>query len=221
MTNSPYCNQFKSCGRNVRIANDVFIEHPECFEIGDDVTIHTGTQFLGAPAEARIGSDVTFQPRCHVLGTGSRFIVEDHVEFKIGVFVEVGNWESSFVEIGHHSHFAPYGILYGWGGLKIGPYCNIAAHVVLATVGHHDEIVDRPMSLTGEKVGPITLVEDIWVAANSTICAKTTIAKGCVIAANSVLTKSTEPMGIYAGVPARFLRAREKRGAALPREEGR
>lgn len=92
---------------------------------------------------------------------------------------------------------------------KIGPYRNVAAHFVLATVGHHDEIIDRPMALTGEKAGPITLVEDVWVGANVTICANTTVAKGCVIAANAVLTRDASiPMGLYAGVPVRFLRPR-------------
>lgn len=205
---SPYLSQFKKCGENVQIAPDVLIEHPECFEIGSHVTIHTGTQIIGRPREARIGSHVTFHPRCYLNGAPGRFVVEDHVEFYTGVYMGLGNWETSFIEIGHHSHFAPYGVLYGWGGLKIGPYCNIAAHVVLATVGHHEEITDRPMALTGEKAGPITLVEDVWIAANATVCAHTTIAKGCVIAANAVVTRDTEPMGIYAGIPAKFLRKR-------------
>lgn len=208
MENSPYLGQFKSCGQNVRIAPSVFIEHPECFEVGNDVTIHAGTHIIGRPQVARIGSQVTFHPNCYLNGSPGRFIIEDHVEFYPGVYMGLGNWESSFIEIGHHSHFAPYGVLYGWGGLKIGPYCNVAAHVVLATVGHHDEILDRPMALTGEKAGPITLVEDVWIAANATICAHTTVAKGCVIAANAVVTQDTEPWGIYAGIPAKLLRMR-------------
>lgn len=210
MTDSPYLSRFKSCGKNVRIAPDVHIEHPECFEVGDDVTLHSGVQIIGSPKVARIGSNVTFHPRCYLNGSPGRLIIDDHVEFYIGVYMGLGNWDSSFIEIGHHCHFAPYGVLYGWGGLKIGPYCNIAAHVVLATVGHHDEITDKPMSLTGEKAGPITLVEDVWIAANATICAHTVLAKGCVIAANAVVTRDTEPMGIYAGIPARFLRRRDQ-----------
>jgi acetyltransferase-like isoleucine patch superfamily enzyme len=80
---------------------------------------------------------------------------------------------------------------------------------VFATVGHHDEITDKPMAFSGEKAGPITLVEDIWVGANCTITANTTIARGCVIGANAVVTKDCEePFSVYAGVPARRLRAR-------------
>lgn len=209
MDSSPYLQRFKQCGQNVRIHPSAYIEHPEVLEVGDNVTIHAGFNLIGKPAIAHIGSNVTFHPNCYLNGSPGRLWIDDHVEFYTGVYMGLGNWDSSFIEIGHHSHFAPYGILYGWGGLKIGPYCNIAGHVVMATVGHRAEVTDQPMALTGEKAGPITLIEDVWVAANSTICANTTIAKGCVIAANSVLTKdASEPMSIYAGVPAKFLRKR-------------
>lgn len=205
---SGYRERFKSCGANVRIEEDVVIAHPEQFEVGDNVVIGGGTQILGRPGRVEIGDDVTFGPRCHIVGSPDRLVIGDHVEFFVGVFMGLGDLPTSFVEIGHHSHFAPYGILYGWGGLTIGAYVNVAAHVVMATVGHHDEITDVPMALSGEKAGPITIGEDVWIAANATICANTTIAEGCVIAANAVVTRNTEPMGVYGGVPARLIRPR-------------
>ncbi|MFV2067678.1 MAG: hypothetical protein ACC645_11935 [Pirellulales bacterium] len=206
MTN--YLNRFKSCGNNVVVAPDAIIEHPEVMEVGDDVTFMRGFHMTGKPLACRIGSHVAFHPNCFVQGSPSRFVVEDHVEFFPGNYLSLGEWATSFVEIGHHCHFAPYCVIYGWGGLTIGPYCNIAAHTVFATVGHHDEITDRPMALTGEKAGPIRLVEDVWIAANVTVTANTTIARGCVVGANAVVTRDTEPMGVYAGVPARRIRDR-------------
>ena len=35
-----------------------------------------------------------------------------------------------------------------------------------------------------------------------------TIAKGCVIGANAVVTKDTEPLGIYVGIPAKKIKNR-------------
>ncbi len=203
-----YLHQFKSCGKNVVIAPDAVIAHPECIECGDNVTIMSGFHLIGEPAVCRIGSDITFYPNCFIQGSLGKFVVGDHVQFFPGTYISLGDWKTSFVEIGHHSHFAPNCVLYGWGGLSIGAYCNIAAHAVFATVGHHDEITDRPMALTGEKAGPITLEEDVWVAANVTITANVTIATGCVIGANAVITCDTTPMGVYAGVPAKRLRDR-------------
>jgi acetyltransferase-like isoleucine patch superfamily enzyme len=204
---SNYLKQLRTCGQNVTIAEDAFIEHPEAVELGDNVTLMSGFHLLGRPRECRVGANVTFYPNCFVQGAG-RLVVDEHVEFFPGTYISIGKWESSFVEIGHHCHFAPNCVLYGWGGLRLGAYCNIAAHTVFATVGHHDEITDRPMSLTGEKAGPITLEDDVWVAANVTIAANTRIAHGCVIGANAVVTRDTEPMGLYVGVPARRLRDR-------------
>ncbi len=200
---SSYLKRFKSCGENVVVADDAIIEHPEVMEVGDCVTFMRGFQMIGQPRVCQIGSHVEFYPNCFVQGSPGKFIIEDHVTFFPGNYVSLGDYERSFVRVGHHSHFAPNCVLYGWGGLDIGPYCNIAAHTVFATVGHHHEITDKPMALTGERTGPITLVEDIWIAANVTVTANTTIAKGCVIGANAVVAKDTEPMGIYMGVPAR------------------
>ncbi len=206
-----YRKQFKSCGQNVQIADDVYIEHPESLEVGDRVNFMRGFHMIGQPQVARIGSDVTFYPNCFIQGSPGRFVIQDHVGFFPGNYISLGDWDDSFVEIGHHSHFAPNCVLYGWGGLSIGPYANIASHTVFATVGHHHERTDVPMALSGEKAGPITLEQDVWICANVTITADTRIAQGCVIAANAVITRDTKPMGIYGGVPAKQIGTRDSK----------
>jgi acetyltransferase-like isoleucine patch superfamily enzyme len=205
-----YRARFKSCGKNVRIDGNVYIEHPEVMEVGDNVDFRRGFYMQDSAGICRIGSNVTFYPNCFIQGRAGRFIIEDNVDFFPGQYISLGD-AKSFVEIGHHTHFAPNCILYGWGGLKIGPYCNIAAHTVFATVGH-DPVIrgEKPMCMVPACSGPITLVEDVWTGANVTITADVTIAKGCIIGANAVLTKSTEPYGLYVGVPARRLRDRQR-----------
>lgn len=200
--------KFKTCGKNVVVHDKVIIEHPEVVEVGDDVTFYPGFYMLGRPAVCQVGSHVNFYNNTFIQGERSRMTIADHVDFFPGCYLSIGEWESSFIEIGHHTHFSPHGVLYGWGGLKIGAYCNFSSHVVLATVGHHHENTSVPMALTGEKAAPITVEEDVWVAANSTVNANTTIARGSVIGANSVVTRDTEPMGIYFGAPARRVRDR-------------
>ncbi|HZZ43017.1 MAG TPA: hypothetical protein VFE58_08770 [Tepidisphaeraceae bacterium] len=200
--------RFKSCGSNVIIEDAIHIEHPELLEVADNVRFMRGFHIgLGRPGRVQIGSNVTFYPNCFIQGGADRLIIGDHVEFFPGTYISLGS-KDSFVEIGHHSHFAPNCVLYGWGGLKIGPHCNIAAHTVFATIGHDQTLRDQPMSLVPAVAGPITLEEDIWIAANSTICANVTIAKGCIIGANSVVTRDTKPFGLYVGAPARRLRDR-------------
>lgn len=199
---SEYLARFKACGVNVRVEEGVYIAQPEALEVGDHVTFMRGFYMMDRPGVCRIGSHVRFYPNCFVQGS-ARLVVADHVDFFPNTYISLGSDPARhYVEIGHHSHFAPGCILYGWGGLTIGPYCNIAAHAVFATVGHDYRIKDKPMA-QGSQAGPIVLEEDVWVCANVTITAGVRIARGCVIGANAVVTENTEPMGLYVGVPAR------------------
>jgi acetyltransferase-like isoleucine patch superfamily enzyme len=203
-----YRKLFRSCGDNVSVAPDAFFEHPEVIDVGSNVTFMRGFHFgIGKPAAVRIGSHVTFFPNCFVQGAADRFVVDDHVEFYPNTYISLGG-PGGFVEIGDHTHFAPGCVLYGHGGLKIGPHCNVAAGCVFATVGHDPTVKDVPMALAPARTGPITLVEDVWLAAHVVVTANTTIASGCVIGAGAVVTRNTEPRGLYVGVPARRLRDR-------------
>jgi len=205
-----YREQFKKCGKDVQIDPDVHIERPEVMEVGDNVRFMRGFYMMDAPGECRIGNDVTFYPNCFVQGKADRLIIANNVDFFPGQYLSLGG-KGSFIEIGHHTHFAPSCILYGWGGLKIGPCCNIAGHTVFATIGHDPVIrADKAMCEVSPVAGPITLVEDVWTGANVVITANVTVAKGCIIGAGAVLTKSTEPYGLYVGVPARRLRDRRR-----------
>lgn len=53
---------------------------------------------------------------------------------------------------------------------------------------------------------PVRVEDGAWIGARAVILAGCTIGRGSVIAAMSVVTKSCEPNGLYAGVPARRVR---------------
>lgn len=205
-----YRERFKSCGRGVVIDDDVQIEHPEAFEVGDDVRIWRGFAMIEGPEQVRIGSHVSILPNCFIQGRGARLIIDDHVDLYPQTYISLGGGADGFVEIARHTHFAPGCCLYGHGGLRVGPYCNIAAHCVLATIGHDPVIRDQPMALAPAVAGPITLVEDVWLGANVTVTSNVTIAKGCIVGANGVVNRNTEPFGLYCGVPARRVRDRKR-----------
>lgn len=113
------------------------------------------------------------------------------------------------ITIGDNFSINPYSILYGHGGLTIGDNVRIAAGCVVIPANHAIEDRSRPIRLQGlSKVG-IRIGDDVWIGANVTVLDGASIAKGCVIAAGSVLRGETEPYGIYAGVPARKIRFRQ------------
>lgn len=201
-----YCDLFKSCGKNVVVEKNAFIEHPELFEVGDNVRIAGGFYCQDSP-RIKLGNNVQFFPNCFIQGNGE-LTVGDNVTFYPNTYFSTAAGEA-FIRIGRQSHFAPGCALYGGGGLQIGPYCNIAAHVVLATVQHDPHIhPGKPMCAVSGKSGPITLEEDIWIGSNASVTPNTFIARGCIIGAGAVANRDTEPFGLYAGVPARRLRDR-------------
>lgn len=88
------------------------------------------------------------------------------------------------------------------------------AHITIADssrVGPHVKILTRthPIepSVIRRKVGedidlPVTIERGCWIGIGVTILPGVTIAEGCVIGAGAVVTKSTEPNGLYVGNPA-------------------
>lgn len=214
-----YRGLFKSCGRNVTIEPGVLIEHPQVMEVGDNCYFFAGFRMIDRPKVCKIGSGVTFYPNCFIQGPADRFVVADHVDFFPNTYISLGKGEGTFIEIGHHTHFAPGCALYGHGGLKVGPCCNVAAHCVLATVGHDPVMRDKPMCHVPPVAGPITLVEDVWLGANVTVTSNVTIERGCVVGANAVVNRSTEPYGLYCGVPARRVRERGRHAGGMTKFE--
>ena len=66
-----------------------------------------------------------------------------------------------------------------------------------------DIIKDMPVAYK-----PVHICKNVWIGAKSTILYGITIESGCVIGANSVVTKSTQRDGIYAGTPAQRIKER-------------
>lgn len=74
---------------------------------------------------------------------------------------------------------------------------NVHFYCVSHNVGKSSK--RRPVGIT---FADIIVEEGCWICADSIILPGVTIAKGCIIGAGAVVTKSTEPNGVYYGVPA-------------------
>jgi len=59
-----------------------------------------------------------------------------------------------------------------------------------------------------KSLGPTRVGNDVWIGDNASIMAGVTLGHGCVVGTGAVVTKDTEPYGIYVGVPARLVRYR-------------
>lgn len=75
---------------------------------------------------------------------------------------------------------------------------------VLVCSGHAILSEQRAQGIGTSK--PITIEDDVWIGANSTVCGGVTIGKGSIIGAGSVVNKDIPSGVIAAGNPCRVIR---------------
>jgi maltose O-acetyltransferase len=123
-------------------------------------------------------------------------------EAKILLHVKILNfWE---VEIGPRSVINQYCLLdcrlfkiFIKNDVDIGPYTRIW------TLGHDPDNENHSV-----KGGNVIIEDHVWIASGVTLLPDITIGRGAVLASGSVVTKSTESLGIYGGNPARKIKDR-------------
>lgn len=91
--------------------------------------------------------------------------------------------------------------------ITIGDNCLISYNVVIRTGSHNYSNKDTIRS-QGLFEKDIYIGNDVWIGVGSIILPGVTIADGTVIGAGAVVTKNTEPYGVYTGVPAKLIKYR-------------
>jgi len=102
----------------------------------------------------------------------------------------------------------------GRGRIEIGENVNLSTQVMLWTAQHDH----RDPKFTGT-LAPIVLKNFVWLGPRVIVLPGITVEEGCVVAAGAVVTKDTEPYGIYAGVPAQRIGERARNLDYTPGKE--
>lgn len=118
--------------------------------------------------------------------------------------------EAGTIEIGDDFAINRGAVLAAHDRISIGDHAMIAEYVSIRDNGHAFADSTRPMRHQGYEVAPVRIGNDVWIGRGAVILKGVTIGDGAIIAANAVLTKDVPPMEIWAGVPARFLRHRNR-----------
>ena len=102
------------------------------------------------------------------------------------------------------------------GEIRIGDNCLIGPYVLIRSADHRFEDPAVPIRTQGHNPGPISIGDDCWIAGHVTITRGVTIGKGCVIGANSVVTRDIPEYSVAAGNPARVIGSRRTGNGAPP-----
>lgn len=94
--------------------------------------------------------------------------------------------------------------------VSIGNNVMIARECIVLGKLHEMDATDVPMSEQGRFVPEKTIIEDdVWLGLRVMVLPGIKIARGSVIGAGALLSKSTEPYGVYGGIPAKLIRFRK------------
>lgn len=149
------------------------------------------------------------------IDASARFIFRLRGKIRIGSQCDIGPGAllatyGGDIQIGDRCSVNAYAVLYGQGGLTIGDDVRIASHVVIVPSQHNYRDRNRTIKSQGTTDRGIAIDDDVWIGANVTILDGTHIAKGCIIGAGAVVRGTTEPFGVYVGVPAHLLKFRDE-----------
>jgi len=108
--------------------------------------------------------------------------------------------------LGEHTAIGPRVHLYNLGPMQIGKRTIISQDSYLCG-GTHD-YTSRTFNLIRS---PITIGDDVWIAAGAFIGPGVTVGDGAVVGARAVVTKDVPPWTVVAGNPAAVIKTREVR----------
>lgn len=93
--------------------------------------------------------------------------------------------------------------------IVIGKYVMMGPEVYMISNNHIYEDIHTPMCFQGKTNNALIIIgNDCWIGARAMIMSGRRIDDGCIIAANSIVTKDIEPYSIIGGNPARLIKKR-------------
>jgi maltose O-acetyltransferase len=122
---------------------------------------------------------------------------------------------SGNLEIGSGSYANNLFMIDGLGHCRIGSGVRNGPSVKLLTATHEITNIGTARASYDVKNLPIEIEDGVWIGAGVTIMGGCVVRTGCVIGANALITRSTEPNGLYLGSPARRVRDLEVGESAI------
>jgi galactoside O-acetyltransferase len=169
----------------------------------------------------KIGCGSKISPKASIYGADRIEIGEN---CRIDDFCVLSAGKNGYLRIGSHVHIANYVALYGGGGIEIADFVGLSGRV--AVFSENDNytgsamsnpcIPDRYRLVTK---GRVRIGRHVLIGTGSTIMPGVQIGDGASVGAHSFVNRPCDPWSIYAGVPARRLRDRDRDGLLRMEQE--
>lgn len=122
---------------------------------------------------------------------------------------------SGEISLRSNIHIAPYCALYGAGGIIIEDFCGVSARSVIysASDDYSGDFLIGPNQKEGTTnviKGLVRMKKYSIIGTGCTVLPNVTIGEGCAVGAMSLVNESLEAWGIYAGIPAKKIKERNK-----------
>lgn len=122
---------------------------------------------------------------------------------------------SGKITLGSYIHISAYVALYGAMGIEFEDCSGISARgtIYSAMDGFSGDYMIGPMlpeELTHVTGGPVIVKKYVQIGAHCILFPDLTVGEGTVVGACSMVRKSLDPWGVYAGVPCKFMKARKR-----------
>jgi acetyltransferase-like isoleucine patch superfamily enzyme len=123
---------------------------------------------------------------------------------------------SGKIKIGRNVHLAPFCLIAGGSeGVELDDFSGCAYHVQVFSQSDdytgcsmtNPTIPEKYKNVLRKKV---TIGKHVIIGASSIVLPGVEISEGCSVGAMSLITKNTEPWGVYFGIPAKRLKNRKK-----------
>ena len=121
-----------------------------------------------------------------------------------GVFLK----EPENLEIGDNVSIQHFCFISAYGGVRIGSDVSIATGTKIFSSAHpynNPKVKIRYGRLINK---PVEIGDNVWFGAGAIVTGGLKIGSGVVVGSGSVVTRDLEDNGVYAGVPAKFIKSR-------------
>jgi len=158
--------------------------------IGDNVLISDKASIYGAE-NVSIGDNVRIDDFCILSAIGG------------------------YIDLGSHIHIAAYVSLFGGGGIVIEDFCGVSSYTCIYSVNdnYNGDYLMGPeidSDLTDVTKAEVRLCRYVTCGTHSVVLPGVRLNEGTVLGACSLATKEQNEWQIYAGVPAKEIKARKR-----------